>query len=85
MKHRATHRFWQHYERLPREIQQFADRYYNLLKRDPRHPSLRFKKVGRFHSIRIGLHYRALAVDHEDGPAWFWIGTHAEYDHLVGR
>jgi len=27
---------------------------------------------------------RALAADIEDGILWFWIGTHAEYDQLVG-
>lgn len=25
----------------------------------------------------VGLHYRALAVEHEDAIVWFWIGTHA--------
>jgi hypothetical protein len=61
-----------------------ADRAFALLKADPRHPSLRFKKVGRFWSARVGLHYRALAVEAEDGVVWFWIGSHAEYDAIVG-
>ena len=26
---------------------------------DQRHPSLHFKRIGRFWSVRIGLHYRA--------------------------
>ena len=62
-----------------------ADRCFERLKRDPQHPSLHFKQVGRFRSVRIGLHHRALAVDHESGLAWFWIGSHAEYDRLIGR
>ena len=57
---------------------------YGLLKRDPRHPSLQFKKVGRYWSIRVGLRYRALAVDVDGGYLWFWIGSHADYDKLIG-
>ncbi len=33
-----------------------------LLKDNPFHPSLHFKKIGRFWSVRISDHYRALAV-----------------------
>jgi hypothetical protein len=39
--------------------------------------------VGQFWSVRIGIHYRALAVEQDDDIAWFWIGTHAEYDQLL--
>ena len=46
--------------------------------------SLQFKKVGRYCSVRVGLRYRALAVDVDDGYLWFWIGSHADYDKLVG-
>jgi len=51
---------------------------------DPRHPSLHFKRVGRLHSVRVGAHHRALAVDASDGVLWFWIGSHADYDRIVG-
>lgn len=44
-----------------------------------------FKKIGKFWSARVGLHHRALAVEDGENRAWFWIGTHAEYDHLLGR
>jgi hypothetical protein len=40
-----------------------GDRNYALLKDNPQHPSLHFKKVGKYRSVRIGLRYRALAVD----------------------
>jgi hypothetical protein len=50
----------------------------------PHAPSLHLRKVGRFWSVRIGLHHRAVSVDAPDGLLWFWIGTHAEYDKLVG-
>ena len=86
MKHSALPRFWKHYRELPEDVQQSADRNFELLKADPRHPSLHFKKVGRqkqLWSVRIGLHYRALGKDKPESVVWFWIGTHAEYDQLL--
>ena len=85
MRHQATPRFWSCYRQLPEDVQRLADRCYELLRQDPQHPSLRFRKIGRFWSVRVGLHYRALAVEHESDLVWFWIGSHAEYDQLVGR
>ena len=71
---------------LPADIQALAYRSHGLLKMDPSHPSLQFKTVGnsRFHSVRIGLYYRALGLPVQGGVHWFWIGTHNEYDKLVG-
>jgi hypothetical protein len=83
VRYRATPDFWYHYRQLPNEIQELADRCYDLLKQDSRYPSLHFKKVGQFWSVRIGIHYRALAVEENNDLAWFWIGTHAEYDRLL--
>jgi len=76
--------FWERYDNLPSSVQELADRNYQLLKSDPRHPSLRLKKTGRYWSVRVGSKHRALAVEIEEGLLWFWIGTHAEYDKLVG-
>jgi hypothetical protein len=85
LKHRASSRFWEAYDRLPPEVRELADAAFVLLKRDPRHPSLHFKKVGRFWSARVGAHHRALAVEQEGDLLWFWIGRHDEYDRLIGR
>ncbi len=84
MTHHASPRFWRCYDALPASTRQVPDKNFELLKADPKHPSLHFKRIGRFHSVRVGMHYRALGVDVEDGVLWFWIGTHAEYDSLVG-
>ncbi|MGJ4908439.1 hypothetical protein ACQR10_24870 [Bradyrhizobium sp. HKCCYLRH2060] len=84
MTHFASPKFWAAYELLPETIKGLADQNFELLKRDPRHPSLQFKKVGRFWSARVGLRYRALATEIDDGYLWFWIGSHADYDKLVG-
>lgn len=83
MKHHATPDFWACYRRLPEDVRRTADKGFGLLKENPRHGSLRLKKVGELWSVRVGLHHRALAVDAEDGYTWFWIGTHAEYDRLI--
>jgi hypothetical protein len=66
-------------------VQTLADRNYELLKSDPTHRSLQFKKAGSLWSVRVGLHYRALATELGEDLIWFWIGSHAEYDTLLGR
>lgn len=85
MKHRATERFWRLYEALPEQVRAQADRAYEDLERDPRHPSLHFKNVGKFWSVRVGRHHRALGVQLDDAVVWFWIGDHDEYDRLLRR
>mgnify|MGYP001319068745 CR=1 FL=1 len=83
MTHRASRRFWTCFDALPTEVQGAARNAFAILKTDPRHPSLHVKKVGRFWSARVGLHYRALAVEDGADLIWFWIGHHADYDRLV--
>jgi len=84
LKHFASPEFWGLYKALPQSIQDLADRSYVLLKNDPRHPSLHLKKVDRFWSVRVGLHYRAVAVEVPGGLLWFWIGSHEAYNKLMG-
>ena len=85
MNHFASRGFWRCYNALPANIQELADKNFELLRADPNHPSLHFKKVGRFRSARVELQHRALSVEVADGLLRFWIGNHAEYDHLGAR
>ena len=87
MRHFTSRRFWQCFESLPVEVQELAKRSFEQLKENPAHPSLHFKSLhaDKFYSVRIGLHYRALGVSVPEGIQWFWIGTHAQYDRLVGK
>ncbi len=85
MNHYASPGFWALYETLPPDTRAIADKNYSLLKQNPRHPSLHFKRLGSLWSVRVGSHYRALGHDVNDGVQWFWIGTHADYDVLVRR
>jgi len=81
--HFASSLFWASYDTLPIPVRRTVDKNYKILKITPSHPSLHFKKVGKYWSVRIGIHYRALAVNVEGGLLWFWIGSHAEYDRLI--
>jgi len=83
--HFTTRRFWEYYGDLPKSVQLSADESYELLKVSPSHPSLHFKKVGKYWSVRISKEYRAVGVEVDQGISWFWIGTHAEYDRLIGK
>jgi hypothetical protein len=84
LKHTTSARFWALYQALPKAGQAVADKNFELLKSDPRHPSLHFKRLKKVWSVRVGEHHRALAHDVPGGIQWFWIGTHAEYDRIAG-
>jgi hypothetical protein len=83
----ATRRFWDLFYSLPRDVQKLAVKNYRLWQSDPHHPSLHFRRLqgspDRF-SVRVGDHYRALGRLTPDTITWVWIGSHAEYDRLVG-
>jgi hypothetical protein len=66
MEHRAISKFWQHYHALQPHIRTSADKQFSLLKGNPQHRSLQFKKIGDRHgeeiySARVTLSHRALA------------------------
>ena len=44
MKHFASPKFWQCYKGLPKNIRDLADKNFELLKADPKYPSLHFKQ-----------------------------------------
>jgi len=83
LKHFATPDFWHEYRLLPPEVRDLADKSFQLLKSNPRHPSLRLKKAGVLWSARVGSQYRALAKERAEGLAWFWIGKHDEYQRIL--
>jgi hypothetical protein len=83
VKHFASPQFWRLYRQLSPEVRALADKNFQLLKADPKHPSLHFKKIGRLWSVRVGAHYRALGLDKSEGVVWFWVGSHTDYDKLL--
>jgi hypothetical protein len=84
LKHHASTKFWNLYNALPLEVRAVADKNFELLQANPQHPSLHFKRIDKLWSVRAGMHYRALGMDVDDGIMWIWIGTHAEYDKIIG-
>ena len=84
----TTARFRSAFAVLPEDVQRQAREAYRLFKNDPYHPSLRFRQVHPvkpIYSARITRNYRALGVRDGDTITWFWIGSHSDYDKLVGR
>jgi len=81
--HRTTARFWSFFDGLPESVQAIARKNFELLKTDRSHPSLQFKRVGKLWSSRVGLNYRALAVEDGEDFIWVWIGSHDEYTKLI--
>ena len=87
MKSQLTEDFVACFRRLPEEIKKLARKNYRLWRENPQHPSLQFKRVNKrepIYSIRVGIGFRAVGLWEGDTISWFWIGTHAEYDRLIG-
>jgi mRNA-degrading endonuclease RelE of RelBE toxin-antitoxin system len=84
MNSSVTRSFRERYQKLEPAIQQLARKNFRLWKDNPRHPSLQFKKVRDYWSVRVGLQYRAVALLESDTFYWFWIGPHDEYERLIG-
>jgi hypothetical protein len=82
----ASRRFWELFHSLPPDVQKLAVKNYELWRRDPHRPSLRFRKLkgsaDRF-TVRVGDHYRGLGRVTADTITWVWIGSHTDYDRLV--
>jgi hypothetical protein len=83
MRYYTSPSFWELYDRLPPEIQKLSDKQFKLLKTHLSHPSLHLKKTGAYWSVRIGIRYRAIGIEIENGLLWFWIGSHSKYDRMI--
>ncbi|NCR18255.1 MAG: hypothetical protein GPJ22_13580, partial [Microcystis aeruginosa LL13-03] len=63
---------------------------YEIWKENPFHPSLEFKEVKpreKIWSVRVGIGWRALGIKKSDEEkiVWFWVGSHSEYDKILGK
>jgi hypothetical protein len=83
MNSSVTRSFRELFRELPAEVQNAAGKAYALWMANPRHPSLHFKKVRGYWSVRIGRDFRAVGLLEGDCIHWFWIGHHKEYDRLI--
>ena len=88
MKSVTTDRFRKALSKLPQDVQQNAKTAYQKWKHNPSNPSLRFKQIHPqkpIYSVRVGLSYRALGIKEESTMIWFWIGSHEDYNNLIGQ
>jgi len=85
MKHFASPSFWNGYGKLPFLVRELADKNFRLLRENSKHPSLHLKKVGNYWSVRIGIKYRALAIQQDENLLWFWIGSHSQYNTFISK
>jgi hypothetical protein len=85
VNHFASSKYWACYDSLPKDVRLQADRQFALLKANPSHPSLHFKRVGKYWSARVNPWVRALSTPSGNDLVWFWIGTHTEYERLIKK
>jgi hypothetical protein len=83
MKSSTVPKFWSAYADLSPGTKALARKQFHLWLRNPSHPSLQFKKVSAFWSVRISEDFRALSYVKDGVHYWFWIGKHAEYDKIL--
>jgi hypothetical protein len=80
----TTPEFWKLFDGLPEDIQKRAEKQYKLFSSNPAHPSLHLKQIGELWSVRVTDHYRALALLSGHVFTWVWIGSHREYERIIG-
>jgi hypothetical protein len=88
VKSRGTPRFWAAYRELPAEVRNAAQKAYRLFRENPKHPSLQFKRVHDqepVYSVRVTVAYRAVGLLEDEAITSFWVGSHADYDHLLRK
>ena len=83
--HFASAQFWDCYDNSSEFVRIRADKQFALLKEDSLHPSLHFKRVGRYLSARVNDDVRVLGIAIEGGILWFWMGRHDEYSRMIRR
>ena len=76
MKSSVTRDFRERFARLPPDVRGRALKQFVLWQRDHGHPSLHFKRVGRFWSARVDRDYRVLGLERDGTIHWFYIGPH---------
>lgn len=79
MKLRPTERFAKEYDGLPERLQHRVDKALALLLQNPRHPSLRVKKMEGYEDRwegRVTHHYRFTFAVEGDTYVLLRVGTH---------
>lgn len=86
MRSRTTAHFRKQLARIPTNVQEQAKRTYRVWRTDPYRNGLEYGRVHPsrpYYSVRIGLHWRAVALVENGLATWIWIGSHSDYDKLL--
>lgn len=79
---------------LPKEIQDAAAEAFELFKENPNHPFFKAKRPKYTKTsnlrpdsvvLRLNQDYRVVYANDQDDKVFYFIGTHRDYDILVGR
>ena len=87
MRSRTTQQLRQQLKALPDAIQRQAKVAYQRFEANPWDKSLHFKQVHPhqpIYSVRITRGYRAVGKRDDKGMLWFWVGSDADYDQVLG-
>jgi hypothetical protein len=80
--------YWRHFDELPAAVRKLATSNYELWKKNPNHPSLRFRQIHPdrpIFSFRVGMRHRTVGVRADDERiVWFWMGSFEHFRELIG-
>jgi hypothetical protein len=80
--------YWRHFDELPAPVRKLATSNYELWKKNPNHPSLRFRQIHPdrpIFSFRVGMRHRTVGVQADDERiVWFWMGSFEHFRELIG-
>lgn len=83
MKSSTSAAFRKQFAALAPELRKSARKQFRLWLADHAHPSLHFKRVGPYWSVRVDRDHRALGVEDGGVIVWFFIGRHDEYERRI--
>lgn len=85
MKVRRADRFKKDYQKLPSDIQQRVEQKLRFLLRDPRHPSLRVRKlrgVEGLWELSVTMNYRVIFEIEGEYCVLLGVGSHSIVDQI---
>jgi hypothetical protein len=83
MKSSTSAAFRKQFEALAPDVRRQARKQFRLWLEDHWHPSLHFKRVGPYWSVRVDRDHRALGVESDGMIVWFFIGRHDSYERRI--
>lgn len=94
-RNKTTQRFRECYAQLPQRVQRLTRLTAVAFDADPTRSTFRLHELtdtsksrhlpGSF-SVSVTMGYRAIYTLEESGVRiWYWVGSHADYDTLVGK